>query len=180
MTKLTDHFRAMAANNRWANHRLHTACRQLSADEFTAPRTGFFPSLAETLNHILEVDLYYIDALEGGGKGRGVYAEFVPFTEPEGLAAAQAKADQRLIAYCEALTEDKLTSPVKQDRGERGMMTDPVAALLPHLFQHQIHHRGQAHAMLSSTEVPPPQLDEYFLEIDRGEDIEEALAAGRD
>jgi uncharacterized damage-inducible protein DinB len=34
--------------------------------------------------------------------------------------------------------------------------------LLLHLFQHQIHHRGQAHAMMSSTSVRPPQLDEFF------------------
>ena len=35
--------------------------------------------------------------------------------------------------------------------------------MLEHLFQHQIHHRGQAHAMLSSTSIKPPQLDEFFL-----------------
>ena len=40
-------------------------------------------------------------------------------------------------------------------------------ALLPHLFQHQIHHRGQAHAMLAGTGVAPPQLDEFFLDWDR-------------
>jgi uncharacterized damage-inducible protein DinB len=34
--------------------------------------------------------------------------------------------------------------------------------LLLHLFQHQIHHRGQAHAMLSGTGIKPPQLDEFF------------------
>jgi uncharacterized damage-inducible protein DinB len=34
--------------------------------------------------------------------------------------------------------------------------------LLMHLFQHDIHHRGQAHAMLSGTRVKPPQLDEFF------------------
>ncbi len=42
-----------------------------------------------------------------------------------------------------------------------------IDAVLPHLFQHQIHHRGQAHAMLSSTGVAPPQLDEFFLDFDR-------------
>jgi uncharacterized damage-inducible protein DinB len=36
--------------------------------------------------------------------------------------------------------------------------------LLMHLFQHQVHHRGQAHAMLSATSVKPPQLDEFFSE----------------
>ena len=62
-------FRAMAYNNAWANHRLLTACLALSGDEFTAKRTGFFPSLRATLNHILIVDHFYVDAMEGGTLG---------------------------------------------------------------------------------------------------------------
>jgi uncharacterized damage-inducible protein DinB len=42
-----------------------------------------------------------------------------------------------------------------------------VDRLLLHLFQHQIHHRGQVHAMLSGTRVASPQLDEFYLEGDR-------------
>ena len=64
-TGLAGHFVAMARNNAWANHRLLTACEALTPEEFAAPRTSFFPSLRKTLNHILDVDLYYIDALEG-------------------------------------------------------------------------------------------------------------------
>ena len=51
-------YRVMAHNNRWANHRLLAACASLSPAEFTAPRTGFFPTLAATLNHILVVDRF--------------------------------------------------------------------------------------------------------------------------
>ena len=61
---LAGHFVAMARNNAWANHRLLSACEALTAEEFAAPRAGFFPSLRATLNHILWVDIYYIDALE--------------------------------------------------------------------------------------------------------------------
>ena len=55
--------RAMAYNNAWANHRLHTACAALSQAEFEALRTGFFPSLKATLNHIVIIDWFYVDAL---------------------------------------------------------------------------------------------------------------------
>src|SRR4051794_35621405 len=68
-------FRAMAYNNAWANHRLLSACAALSQDEFTAPRTGFFPSLQATLNHILIVDWFYVDALEGGTLGPDAWAD---------------------------------------------------------------------------------------------------------
>ena len=64
-TGLAGHFVAMARNNAWANHRLLGACEALRAEEFAALRTGFFPSLRATFNHILQVDQYYIDALEG-------------------------------------------------------------------------------------------------------------------
>src|SRR5882757_8908063 len=52
-------YRAMAYNNGWANHRLLTACVRLSQADFVAPRTGFFPSLRATLNHILIVDCFW-------------------------------------------------------------------------------------------------------------------------
>ena len=72
---LCRHFQAAARNNRWANHRLHRACGALSPGEFTAARTGFFPSIAATLNHIHAIDLYYLDALEEGGVGRAAWRE---------------------------------------------------------------------------------------------------------
>ena len=58
--------RAQARNNAWANHRLISFCVGLPQAEFEAPRIGFFPSLRATLNHILIVDHFYVDALEGG------------------------------------------------------------------------------------------------------------------
>ena len=64
MASLAHHLYTMACNNAWANHRLISACSQLSQEEFVARRTSFFPSIKATLNHILTVDWYYIDALE--------------------------------------------------------------------------------------------------------------------
>ena len=52
-------------------------------------------------------------------------------------------------------------------RDPDGRPRERIDAMLAHLFQHQVHHRGQAHAMLAGTDVPPPQLDEFFLDFDR-------------
>ncbi|WP_368855245.1 DinB family protein, partial [Klebsiella aerogenes] len=57
---LVQTFRAFAYNNAWANHRMLTACAGLSQAEFAAARTGFFPSLQATLNHIHVIDLFYV------------------------------------------------------------------------------------------------------------------------
>jgi uncharacterized damage-inducible protein DinB len=153
--------RAFAYNNAWANFRLHAACAKLSQDDFEAERTGFFPSLQLTLNHIYVIDLFYVDALEGGRLGPKAWQNQVPCPSIAELKRAQAAVDKRLIAVCDTLTPDLLGDIVRVDRDTR-VQTERRDRLLMHLFQHQIHHRGQAHAMLSATAIEPPQLDEFF------------------
>jgi len=156
-------YRAFAHNNAWANHRLLNACAALSQKEFEAERTGFFPSLQLTLNHIYVVDLFYVDALEGGWLGPAAWANDVPCPSVAELATAQAAVDNRLIGVCDALTPESLDSVVRINRNT-SVQADRRDRILMHLFQHQIHHRGQGHARLSATSVAPPQLDEFFAE----------------
>ena len=158
-------FRAMAYNNGWANHRLLRACAQLSQAEFTAPCIGFFPSVRATLNHILVIDLFYVDALEGGTLGPAAWADLEPFATVDALGQAQSDVDHRLISVVERLDAQGLERVVEVHRGDH-IQRERTDRLLLHLFQHQIHHRGQAHAMLSGTSVPPPQLDEFFSAAD--------------
>lgn len=181
MTDAQDHgraaYRRMALNNAWANATLYASVTTLDADAFAAPRPGFFGSLKETLNHIYLVDLYYVDALEQGGAGRSVYdrAEIV---EPAALGAAQAEVDLRLARFCTHLEIEDLGEMRATDRPE-GTVSERVDALLLHLFQHQIHHRGQAHVQLSAAGVAPPQLDEFYLEYDRAPSAQAYFAAPR-
>jgi len=155
--------RALAYNNAWANHRLIGACEALSEADFHASRTSFFPSLAATLNHNLTVDWFYVDALEGGWLGPAAWADETPCATAAKLRAEQHAVDARLIAVCEALTEAGLAGLVRVNRGQT-VQSERRDRLLLHLFQHQIHHRGQAHAVLAGTNIAPPQLDEFFSE----------------
>ena len=95
----------MARYNAWANGRLLDACRLLPDEAFAAERVSFFPSLRETLNHILLVDRCYLADL--AGTGRATVADTPPFARQD-LAAAQSEMDRRLIAFCDGLTEDDL------------------------------------------------------------------------
>jgi len=170
----------MARNNAWANHRLHNACAQLSDEEYRATRTSFFPSIHLTLNHILLVDWYYLDALDNGGRRwRELYAlgdEPCPtFAE---LRREQTMADRRLIAYCEGLSDDRVDAIVILNRPGDRRYPEQAQDVLAHLFQHDIHHRGQVHAMLAGARVPPPQLDEFFLEQDAPLRAEEMRTLG--
>jgi len=163
-TGLVSHFVAMAGNNAWSNHRLLTAAKELTAEEFAEHRTGFFPSLRATLNHILWVDIYYIDALHRDPTILKRYDDPPPdHPDAHRLYDAQRVSDRRLIAFCERQSEQSLSETIVLPRPNRTPPPTSVASILEHLFQHQIHHRGQAHAMLSSTKVKPPQLDEFFL-----------------
>ena len=155
-------FHAMARNNAWANHRLLSACAGLSQAEIEAQRTGFFPSLRATLNHILVVDWFYVDALEGGSLGRDAFTDEEPCRTVADLKREQAGVDARLIALCAGLTTEGLAAPTRLQRAS-GVKIERSDRVLLHLFQHQIHHRGQAHTMLAETAVAPPQLDEFFL-----------------
>lgn len=159
-------FSVMAENNAWSNHRLLAVVEGLDDEAFRAPRTGFFPSLQATLNHILSVDLYYLDALTGGGLGLQVFEKFREAESAAVLRKRQSESDARLIGFCGALREADLSAIVITDRGEDGPVPERTDALLLHLFTHQTHHRGQAHAMLSDTPLAPPQLDEFFLAFD--------------
>jgi uncharacterized damage-inducible protein DinB len=166
---LSQHFYTMACNNAWANHRLLKACGQLSQADFVAARTSFFPTIRATLSHILTVDWFYIDALERELRGepphpdyRGAFFSVAePFDTCAELHAAQATVDRRLMNYCARLNDDSLGRTITVLR-RQGPQHDSRTRLLAHLFQHQIHHRGQVHAMLSGTDVVPPQLDDFF------------------
>nr|WP_319386534.1 DinB family protein [uncultured Roseibium sp.] len=166
MTAFPEHLRLMARNNAYANERLHDACCVLPQSEFEAERTNFFPSIRETLNHIWEVDRYYLDALCEEGRGLTVY-ETPHLETADALKAAQALEDRKLIRFCDDLTEADLDRTVLHERGANGAHRETIGATLLHLFQHQVHHRGQVHAMLAGTGVKAPQLDDFFLEFGR-------------
>ena len=165
---LAAHFQAMARNNAWANHRLLEACAGLGEDAYKAPRVSFFPSIHLTLNHILLVDWYYLDSLDNGGRRwRELYAlGDEPCPTFVTLREAQTAADRRLIGYCDALGETAVGEVVVLNRPGDVHNPERIRDVLAHLFQHDIHHRGQVHAMLAGTEVSPPQLDEFFLAQD--------------
>ncbi|WP_421951869.1 DinB family protein [Pelagibacterium sp.] len=167
----------LARNNALANYRLAGVVAGLDPSQFEARRTSFFPSLRATLNHILVIDWFYIDALDGGTLGPKAWENEEPFDTAPALYAAQRRSDEKLLAFCDGLAGADLARPIAIHRQSR-IQTERCDDVLTHLFAHQTHHRGQAHAMLAGTEAAPPQLDEFIVSDDAKFRTEELAAFG--
>lgn len=177
---MTDHlrtFRKLAQANRLANARLHRALAQLSTEELTARRPAFFGNIQATLNHILLVDRFYLNALQGHRLNRPAIEEARACPDLPTLTRWQETEDMALLAHVQGLPSDALAEIVDVDRGEK-VQRDRRDDLLSHVFQHQTHHRGQVHGMLSATSVKPPQLDEFIVGDDFAARAEDMAALG--
>lgn len=151
--------RQMARNALLANRRLDIACMALGPGEWEAERTSFFPSLKETMVHLLNADRWYADMIRGERAGlarepgsRATAAEF---------ARERAEVDAWLVEFCESLRADELSREIVNEWPDR-TFTETLADTLLHVFLHGQHHRGQVHAMLAGSSVAPPQLDEFI------------------
>lgn len=172
-------YRQLASNAMLANARLHAACAALRPGEWEAPRVSFFPSLRATLNHILIIDRFYLDAVQGGTLGPAAWADPLPCATIGDVAAAQQPLDRWTVDFCEGLLPSDLMRPVSIHRTGR-IQTELLPDVLMHLFLHDQHHRGQAHAMLSGTSAKPPQLDEFIVGDDAAARATDLAAVGWD
>jgi len=158
------HFQRMAAYNRWANAKLYEAVGTLPAAEIAAPRSGFFPSLLKTLNHLLVGDTVWMSRLDGDGNHGVAGLDQILHTDFAALRVARVAMDDRIVAFVDRLAPPRLAEDLVYRTVAGDPMKTQVAQVLAHFFNHQTHHRGQAHAMLSDAKVSPPVLDLiYFL-----------------
>lgn len=160
---LLAYLRTQAHANRLANHRLHESMRTLSTAEYQAARTSFFPSLSETLDHILAVDLSYLAALNGEADMKRQWRDAPKCETLADLAQAQAAVDLRFAEHVDTLDEAELDDVIALQRSIGLIQHECRGHVIAHLLNHQVHHRGQAHAMLAGTSVEPPPLDEFLM-----------------
>ncbi len=158
MTHLIRNFQRLARYNRLANDLLYTACARLSDLERKRARPAFFGSIHGTLNHIMVGDRIWLARFEGcevpsSGLDAILYEDFAALRE-----ARQAE-DARIEAFAAGLTPEFLAGSIAYVNNAGLSFEDSAEMLVAHLFNHQTHHRGQIHDMLSQTEVPPPSLD---------------------
>ena len=148
----------LALYNKLANSRLYDACATLSDAERKQERLAFFGSIHGTLNHIMLGDRIWL-ARFSGQEAPSTGLDAILYEDFGDLRDARAVEDARITALVEGLTAERLGQSIRYVNYAGRDCEDPVDLLLLHLFNHQTHHRGQVHDMLSQTRVPPPSLD---------------------
>ena len=157
-----DHFRTFARYNAWANDRLYAACALLTDAEFRTSRQAFFGSIMGTLNHILVGDRAWFGRLEGVPSGI-THLDQILFEDLTELTRARVVEDERIRTFVDGLDAEALEHEVVYRTMVGAEHRTPMPWVLSHLFNHQTHHRGQVHALLSQTTVKPPPLDLIFF-----------------
>ncbi|HWK65671.1 MAG TPA: DinB family protein [Rhizobiaceae bacterium] len=156
---MKQHFAMFAAYNRWANQRIYEAAASVTDEEFRSDAGVFFKSFMGTLNHILVADRIWMKRFTGQGEAP---ASLDAILHPElaKLRAAREAEDERIITWIASLNAKSLSGrftyiPLTHMR----VISQRLAPALAHFFNHQTHHRGQAHAVVTALGQPSPVLD---------------------
>ena len=162
-------FAMMAGYNQWANARLYRAAAVLTDEQYRENRGAFFGSLNGTLNHLLVADRVWMRRFTGEGPLPRSLDEIL-FNTLGDLARARQAEDQRIIAYVDGLTKEALAAPISYRKmsGPGEAVTQPLAPALMHFFNHQTHHRGQAHCLLTQITGDAPSFDLLLFQRDSG------------
>ena len=161
-------FTMMAGYNRWANTRLYKMAGVLTREQYRLNRGAFFGSLNGTMNHILVADRVWMRRFTGTGQQPGAL-DAILFDELADLTRARAEEDARIIAYVDELNEETLATSLSYRTLTDGKeITQPLGSALMHFFNHQTHHRGQAHCLLTELTGDAPSFDLTLYQRDSG------------
>lgn len=157
-----DHPAVFSRYNRWANGRLYDACAALDREAYMAARPSFFGSIHGTLNHLLVADLIWMGRMTG--RPRALALDAVLHEDLAGLRVAREELDRAIVAHCDGLAAGWQQAMVTYANTRGEPFETPLVQVFWHLFNHQSHHRGQVHGLLSHAGTAPPPLDLiYFL-----------------
>jgi uncharacterized damage-inducible protein DinB len=161
---LFPHYQMFGRYNAWANKRLYDAAAQLSLEQYRADRGAFFKSVHGTLNHLLATDRIWMQRFTGTGTAPDRLDAILFETLDELLPAREAE-DRRIVDFVDGLDDTRLAGSIRYRRvSSPEVFEQPLAPALAHWFNHQTHHRGQVHALLTALVGRAPELDLLFYQ----------------
>jgi len=150
--------------NAWANRRLYDAVGTLSDEQYRADRGAFFRSIHGTLNHLLATDRIWMLRFTGEGNAP-TRLDAILFESFDELRVAREVEDRRIVDYVDGLDDIRIAGTIRYRRvTSPEEFEQPLAPALAHWFNHQTHHRGQVHALLTAFAGQAPELDLLFFQ----------------
>lgn len=157
-----------AGYNRWANARLFDAAARLSDSDYRADRGAFFRSVHGTLNHLLLADRVWMGRFTGQTFS-APRLDMILFDDLPTLARERAREDERIVDFTAGLDAERLEAPLRYVRASANTAySQPLWTALDHFFNHQTHHRGQIHAILTGLQAQAPELDLLYFQREAG------------
>jgi uncharacterized damage-inducible protein DinB len=158
----------LAAYNTWANERLYAAAALLSDADYRAHRGAFFKSMHGTLNHLLLGDRIWMRRFTGSGEHPD-RLDAILFDRFAELRAARRAEDARITAWIESLCDADIAGSLRyRTVVNPRTIEQPLAPALDHFFNHQTHHRGQAHCLLTMMTGDAPSFDLIIFQRETG------------
>ncbi|WP_319520100.1 DinB family protein [uncultured Martelella sp.] len=166
---MLQHYRMFAAYNAWANGLIYDEAAELSDEQRKRDLGAFFRSIHATLNHVLYADRVWMTRFSGKATGP-VKLDTILHDDFASLRHDRSMEDEKIIALIDGLDQTSLQGTFSYQRGNPPeSYTDRLATTLAHFFNHQTHHRGQVHGMLTMLGQPSLSLDlVYFLRSENG------------
>lgn len=161
---MKQNFRMFAAYNAWANARLHAAAEELTPEEFGRDTGAYFKSLCGTLNHVLVADRIWMKRFTGDGQAPASL-DAILHADLAALSKARETEDRRIADWVGSLGEKALAGRFTyMTATDMRTVSQRLAPALAHLFNHQTHHRGQAHTILTMLGKPSLALDLIYFQ----------------
>lgn len=160
-----DYVQMMARYNRWQNQSMYAAAATLSPDARAEDRGAFFGSIHATLSHLLWGDTIWMSRFAGGGAPGGGIAGSPAFAPDwDVLCRDRVAMDDRIVGWASALDPIAPGTQLAWHSGALGRdVQKPLTLCITHFFNHQTHHRGQVHAMLTAAGARPGDTDLFIL-----------------
>ncbi|KNG95452.1 DinB family protein [Pseudaestuariivita atlantica] len=160
-----DYVLTMARYNAWQNAGMKKAMESLTEAALRKDRGAFFGSILATANHLLWGDRLWMsrfDGREGPSVGPDQHTELTPTLATWGTE--RFRTDGRILTWAEKLRSIDLTGDLTWHSGVLGReVTKPKALCVTQLFNHQTHHRGQIHAMLTAAGAMTQDTDLFLM-----------------
>jgi uncharacterized damage-inducible protein DinB len=150
--------------NGWANGRILGAVEPLTPEAFLRDLKNSFPSMRDTLTHILGAEWIWLRRWHGESP-----SQILPATDFPSVASLKDRygsVEKERRAFLEGLSEERLAQPFQYKDIAGNAHSLLLVQSLQHVVNHGTYHRGQITTMLRQLGATPVSTDlaRFYLE----------------